>query len=128
MKGAPGLIAVVLDEDTKAALRDFVLHPHQYCEHVTMAYRPEPDTYNKYKDMMGQVIEFTIPAIFHDECGEAAVVEGVMSENEVPHITISCAEGVKPSYSNRMFKNPNAAIFQLQRQVVGRGTVQWVPL
>ena len=106
MKGAPGLIAVVLDNETAEHLRNLAIHSNVFCKHVTMAYRPKPDVYSKYASLMGQEVEFDIVYEAFDSYGQTVAVKGVPSENAVPHITISCADGVPPAYSNKLLDKP----------------------
>jgi len=40
----------------------------------------------------------------YDEKGDALLVENPKSKNKYPHITLSCAEGVSPVYSNELFE------------------------
>jgi hypothetical protein len=39
-----------------------------------------------------------------DEKGDALIVENPKSKNAHPHITLSCADNVKPTYSNEMIE------------------------
>lgn len=126
MKGSPTLVAVVLSPETAAALRGLAVHPNVFCQHVTMAYRPTPDVYAKYASFIGHELEFDIVALALDANGQAVVVDGVPSEKEVPHITISCADGIKSSYSNTLFTNYERK--EIPTRLRGRGVVQVVPL
>lgn len=40
-----------------------------------------------------------------DEKGDALLVENLKSNNKNPHITLSCAKGVSPVYSNELIEN-----------------------
>ena len=128
MKGCPGLIAVKLDAATQELVRKFATYPNVYCQHVTMAYRPTPGIYAKYAPLMGQRIEFDLATLFHDDLGQAVAVHGVPSEKAVPHITVSVADGVPPSYSNTLLQRPEAEqVFTLMGQR-GAGVVSYIPL
>jgi hypothetical protein len=124
MKGSPGYVALVLDWDTQIALRGLSLYPNEYSTHVTMAYRPTPEVYAKYQPLMGQVLEFEIPYCAIDGKAQAAAVLDVPSENKIPHITMSCVEGVKPSHSNQMLADPEVRLAALGLR--GRGRVMWI--
>jgi hypothetical protein len=126
MKGAPGLIGVKLDNATAEHLRKWAIYPNVFCGHVTMAYRPTPDVYAKYAPMLGKRIEFDITSMFQDDLGQAVAVHGVQSEKEVPHITVSMADGVKPSYSNVLLARPEASIYPFLKR--GAGIVEFIPL
>lgn len=132
MKGAPGLIGLVLDQETSQKLREICFFPNEHCKHVTMAYRPTPDIYAKYQPLIGQDIDFEIVECFFDTKGQAVTVSGVPSEKEFPHITISTDDGVMPSYSNELIarltaQDPRPEERRVGLGLRGRGTVMWVP-
>lgn len=126
MKGMPGLIAVVLDDQTTAFLRKRAVHDNVFARYVTMAYRPTSDVYAKYAPMIGKRIEFDIVYETFDAKGQAVVVSGVPSENAVPHITISCTEGTKPSYSNTLFDKTDPHTYKGPVESRGGGVVEFV--
>lgn len=125
MKGAPGYVACVLDEETQRFLRGLSIFSVVRASHVTMAYRPTPDVYRRYSPMLGQEIEFDMTAVHMDENCQAVVVTGVPSEKEIPHVTISHHEGVPSSHSNVMLVQPST-VRNFASPVRGRGVVRWV--
>lgn len=126
-KGCPGLIGLVLDEAIATRLKGLTLHPNVKCHHITMAYRPDPDTYSKYAPLIGQRIEFDIDTLVQDDLGQAVTVSGVPSEKPVPHITLSVADGVHSNYSNTLVINPHASVSRMYG-VRGAGKVEFVSL
>jgi hypothetical protein len=102
-----GYIAAILDLDTAEDLAVHAEHSTVHCSHITLAYKPSDETFAKYQHLIGKRVNVLIRDIYCDDHGQAAVVEGVPSENKVPHITISCAEGVPPGYSNRLLQQIN---------------------
>lgn len=128
MKGMPGLICVVLDEGTALTLRGFTARDNVKCQHVTMAYRPTPEVYAKYEELLGQTIEFELDTIVCDDKAQVVTVKGVPSENEVPHITMSVACGMQSSYSNTLLVSQDTARWDVSLKLPGKGTVQFVRL
>lgn len=101
------MIQVVLDGVSRSALiKAFPpTHANVYAHHVTVAFKPSIEQAQELSPQCGQEISFSTIAEAADENGQAVLISGVDSNNEFPHITISTAEGVKPSYSNELFKN-----------------------
>jgi len=98
-----GYFAAVLTTDSSEALKRLAVHPDIYAHHVTLAYLPDAATYAKYAPRLGEQINIKVIGLADDGKAQAAVVE-TESENDNPHITISCEPGVKPVYSNEMLK------------------------
>jgi hypothetical protein len=81
-------------------------HKRVYADHVTLAFNPGEEEMAKFK-----AFDKSKPRLIHiigymrDDKGEAALVRLAdlpFCTNSNPHITLSCAEGVPPSYSNSM--------------------------
>lgn len=102
-------VSAILTPESHRRLLEKVppVHPVVYAHHVTMAYKPEPDALERYRAMEGLRIKVPVAAVCVDEKGQAVLV-GVESENEYPHITISTAEGVEPVYSNELLASQHA--------------------
>lgn len=105
-------VAIFLDEESKAALLKAFppKHVNVYGEHMTLAFgrHMEPEY------PVGSEFELEVLAAYEDDRGQAVRVKGVGSNidkhvwvDQVPHITISCAVGIKPVYSNEVIKMPN---------------------
>ena len=117
-------VSAVLTPQSQRRLLEMVpsVHPIVYAHHVTLAFNPEPDVLERYRSLEGTRIRVPVTAVCVDEKAQAVLV-GVDSENEYAHITISCAEGVAPSYSNELLAAQHADmqhvnIFTLEADVV----------
>lgn len=105
----PVYAAVFLTEDSKKLLLEKVpaKHPTVFAEHMTLAFgRHMRDEYP-----IGKKIQLYAYAHFADERGQCVSVwshqtRGLLWESQIPHVTLSCAEGVKPFYSMEMLKDP----------------------
>ncbi|MDA8611288.1 hypothetical protein N9L18_00270 [Candidatus Pacebacteria bacterium] len=97
-----GYFAAVLLSAGSEALSSNSVHSNVFCHHVTLAYRPDPETAEKYEGLIGEFVELRAVWMRTDEKGQAAIVSGIESENKHPHVTISCADGVEPVYSNEL--------------------------
>ena len=119
-----GYIAAVLDEAFAKDVRNWAQFSNVHGKHVTIAYNPSDEIFNKYAHRFGDRILVHVVQICNNEKCQAAVVQGVPTENVVPHITISCADGVKPAESNTMLnshhRRKNVAGF------VGLATIRFV--
>jgi len=93
--------AVVLTEHSKKKLASFFegMHSVKFGHHITTEFKPE-----SVPDNEGQFVLVTIVGYAKDERGEAvvAIPHGVNCKNKTPHITVSCADGTKPFYSNKL--------------------------
>lgn len=128
-KRMPGYVALVLDQDTQEDVRNWASLPNLHATHVTMAFRPTREVYDRYTPLIGKTIEFRITGFCHSDAVEALVVEGVPSENVVPHITVATAEGVPPSRSNEALASfkPDPEFETLYDDGFrGRGTVKFI--
>lgn len=91
-------------ESTAKLLSHFPpLHPNVYAEHVTIAYRPSASVEDGLKFILGEERTIAVAGHAYDEYGQAVVISGVPRfDPGKPHITISCANGVGPVYSNTL--------------------------
>jgi hypothetical protein len=105
-------------EDLKAWAAALVgeLLPKTFCHHMTIAFRPKDGLGDL---VVGQEVELKVVAVAHNDRGQAVEVVGFDSNNDVPHITISCAEGVSPVYSNELLAARVAVEGPTLRGVVG---------
>ena len=82
------------------------IHKNVFNKHITVIFKADQD---ETADLVGK--EATVKLISHhkDEKGQAVKVEIPewlkKLSNREPHITISCAEGTKPMYSNDLIKS-----------------------
>jgi 2'-5' RNA ligase len=129
-------IGVFLDEKSRTELLRLVMprHANVFAEHVTVCFKPTEERLEQYRQgvawanfasdawpiiKFGDRVAFKAIGIAHDEKGQAVRVRGVPSSNENPHITISCAEGTKPMYSNQLLKEGMIEIFDEPIELVG---------
>jgi Fungal tRNA ligase phosphodiesterase domain len=123
-KGAPGYIACILSEEAITILNEIAIHPNCKATHVTLAFRPTPDVYEKYRDLIGKEISLRITDVVSDERGQAARVEGIPSENKHPHVTISHVDMVQPAYSNELLEKEHTRVVPLNYEATG--LVTWI--
>ena len=96
------------------------VHPTVFAHHATIAFKPEAADLERYLEMHGQPVRIPVTAVAVDDKAQAVLV-GIDSENEYPHITISVAEGVKPVYSNELMASADLQhipIFTLEATIV----------
>lgn len=95
--------AVVLTEESQQLLRSKFegVHRKKFGHHITTEFRPPSRPNDEGKEVTIKVIGYA-----KDENGEAvvAIPSGVSYKSRIPHITISCAEGVVPKYSNELLE------------------------
>jgi len=75
-------------------------HSKVFGHHSTIAFKP----INLDGIEIGKETVMKIIGRAYDEKGDALLVENPKSKNKYPHITLSCAEGVSPVYSNELFE------------------------
>lgn len=99
-------IAANLTPDSIKILKDKI--PPKYARvfyhHMTMAFNPSQETFDKYKDLLGKEIELSVFAYCHDDRAQAVLVDTDLSEKKYPHITLSCDERTKPVYSEELLE------------------------
>ena len=125
-----GYLAVVLTPESRTELLQQVpaKHANVFAHHLTIAFKPDESVYSKYANLVGETTKMTITGEASDEQGQAVLVEGP-SENPNPHITISCAPGVKPAYSNTLLqqqRHGQVHFLRLEPFTV-YGQVQFIP-
>ncbi len=76
-----------------------------FYHHMTIAFNPSREAFDRYGDLMGKEIELFVMAVCNDSKAQAVLVDSDLVEEGFPHITLSCAEGVKPFYSQTLIKN-----------------------
>ena len=130
-----------LDDGSKARLKALVerlfgnFYPNVYCDHVTLAYGPE-QVAEFDEGLLGAADEFEAWNVISDERGAALELDreelarlGV--NNERPHVTLACADGTRPVYSNALIAGyyegaPGATATQLDEPFPVSGTVRAV--
>ena len=89
-------------------------HPKVFAEHVTLAFAPTEEQNEQWEKRLGETIELKVIAEGKDKRGHAVIVEGIQREDGgIPHITISCAKGTKPFYSNYLLSKGSEKVKEL---------------
>ena len=92
------------------------IHPNIFVDHITLCFKPsfeEVMATDFWTDDNGEKVPFEILESAEDEFGQAVKVrirpwvdtEHLPCRNEILHITISCADGISASYSNKLLQN-----------------------
>ena len=75
-------------------------HPKVFAHHSTNWYKP-----SSLEGLeIGKKSSLKIIGQAYDQKGFEVLVENAKSKNKFPHITISCAEGIAPVYSNELLE------------------------
>lgn len=102
--------AVKLTDASKSKLLGLfpAKHSNVYAEHMTIAFKPPRGVDEALMKECGSKVNLEIIGYAEDEKGQAVVV----NSQSVPrigggtaHITISCADGTKPFYSNKLVES-----------------------
>jgi len=123
--------AILLDEPSKERLLCFtpVTHPNVYAEHITLSFNPNEQQNKKWQTVCGKRIKIKTCDYYEDKKGQAITVSGIHRDDKaIPHITISCAEGTKPVYSNELIKGKkrDTIKFDLTGTFVARTENGWI--
>lgn len=120
----PIYVGLFLSEKGKKDLLKLVpaTHPQVFADHVTLAFgrhMEQPVFYN-----IGEIVPIKLTTVLSDERGQCAVVDPDnmkqwLAHNQSPHITISCAAGVRPIYSNELMKNNVQNLWKTPITVLG---------
>ena len=111
-------LGLFLDEESQVRLLDAVdallrieRYPNTHSHHLTLAYQPEDSQVQDYTPHIGREITLAVNRIVLNDGVIAAKVDRAQFPDWVtycqpyPHITIACAEGVKPMMSNAVLKS-----------------------
>ena len=98
-----------------------------YGHHLTLKFKPTPEEVEALP--IGEEFLIAIDGWVEDDFGQAVSVgdtAGLPCSNEHPHITVACAWGTPPVYSNQLLENkkvhPAAGFFKVRAGYVdGRG-------
>jgi len=97
-------------------------HPNLFSTHMTLRFRPHPDSdhFRSVLENEGQEIRVRVTGRGHyNEPAWALVVEpdplrlqqfGIECDNDIPHITLATAEGVRPATSNEVLARGYATL------------------
>ncbi|OGZ12241.1 MAG: hypothetical protein A3C93_03720 [Candidatus Lloydbacteria bacterium RIFCSPHIGHO2_02_FULL_54_17] len=91
-----------LDEEAKGEILAAFPPAHErvVAHHMTIAFGPDQEEVRATP--LGEEVELTVVGEAVDEKAQAIVVESPLSKAEIPHITVSVAEGISSSYSNEL--------------------------
>ena len=114
---------LVLDAPSRVLLLAMVPPRHEmvFADHITLEHDPASPVAGEFQ------ARAVVLDVMSDEQGQAVVVEldrnagALMKPGQRPHITLSCAPGILPAYSNRL-EGPKPLGFSL----VLSGTVKTV--
>jgi hypothetical protein len=121
-------IGFFLDGKSREKLLQLVppRHSKVFADHCTLVFRPSASDITDFlKGPMRARKEISVIGTVHDEKGQAVLVADVVSKNTMPHITISCADGVKPVYSNELLERGTVEYFSAL--IVLTGTIDGYP-
>jgi hypothetical protein len=113
---APVYIGLFLTEESRGKLLGMYkpLHKNVHADHVTLVFKPHEEVVKLVQSKIGTKMLLCVRGLSWDEKCQTAVVslDSVpFCANKTPHITISCADGVKPSYSNELLAKAPLAPF-----------------
>ena len=78
----------------------------KFAHHITIKFRPNNDDIIKYNEIIGKAFSLNVIGYAANEKAQAVKIDtNIQSDNPIPHITISCAIGTSPVYSNELIKN-----------------------
>ncbi len=118
-----GYYAVVLNEESANRLRALAVHEIVHCHHLTLVSKlrvgDNDDVYWSHR--LGEVLELRVVGIAMDDKGQAVYIPEAPSAKKFPHVTVSCAEGVPPVYSNELLERAmtGSAIEPLDMKLLG---------
>jgi hypothetical protein len=101
-------ICAVLSPAARKILEALACHEGVHCHHVTIYFRPTEDDFNAiFRPHLGQQVILKVTGIVTNDRGQAVIVEPLtgMPSNRRAHITVSCADGTKPVYSNELIEH-----------------------
>ena len=117
---------VFLDQASRETLlnevKNYVEIPEDwkiFCDHMTIVHRsnPQAETWKKIADaQLGQQQTLLVHALGRSEGAIAVMVNGQTS-NDIPHITVACAPGVKPVASNNITNWEEIEPFEVRGKV-----------
>lgn len=101
------IVTIELSEVSKKRLALLFEKAHEtwYGGHLTVAFKPDPEMAKYLGALIGTEAKLTAIGHVADERGQAVVIrEQLRHDPGTPHITLSCALGTTPKYSNEMIQ------------------------
>lgn len=124
-KAKVGYLALILDRFSAEVLKSVAKLPKVHCHHCTVAYGVREDELQEYRHLLNQVIKVQGVKLVRSARVQTLVIEGIEVKSDYPHVTISCANGVKPGEALQLLQSGqgNEEEFSCSLQ----GTVTFVP-
>ncbi len=127
----PTYAGIFLDDASKSTLLDTVrpAFPNVYGDHITLAHSRH--MFERYP--LGRVIQFEVFSALRDIRGQCVTVKpepfkDILWNRQSPHITISCADGIRPVYSNSMIERYGGLDeVHVTMSLILTGTVDYFP-
>ena len=101
--------AILIDDSDKRVILSDSIHPNKYGEHVTLQYFGNKG--GTGTPCAGKRVAVVLKEHYSDDKGEAWTVEcddsdvqAIKDAAQMLHVTVSCADGTKPFYSNQLIK------------------------
>lgn len=102
-------LGLFLTEESQMKLRKEVKVYHQdaHIDHVTLVFKPSSEHIALLKPIAERIVPFSATSMYFDSKGQAVRVSlpdfGLGSDHPMlAHVTISCAAGVPPKYSQEL--------------------------
>jgi hypothetical protein len=111
--------AVKLDGTSRAKLISSFppIHPNKFAEHMTIIFKPSDVINDMLNEQIGTNVVLTVVGYAADNKGEAIVVRSnniKRMDNGIAHITLSCADGIPPKYSNDLVQKEYDAVLPFE--------------
>ena len=111
--------AVKLTDESKVKLLSSfpAAHPNIYAEHMTIVFKPSDSLNEALMKECGTEVTLNVIGHAQDQNGQAVVVKSDSVSRiggGIAHVTISCANGTKPVYSNELLKKHYDTVSPIQ--------------
>lgn len=102
-------IGFFIDEESRKKLLEVFPPKHGtvHADHVTLKFKPSDTDIERFELFRKKSGLLVVTKEFSDDKGQCVEVVGMpeLDHAQTHHITISCADGVKPVYSNELLKS-----------------------
>ena len=111
-----GYFAIQLDKQSQKAVSKYATMPVMVSDHITLAYKPVKEVYDKYSKLIGKKVGAFIKGYRSNKNIDALWIGDMYLMNDkkikrhdkgAAHITLSHKEGYKQGDANSMFTKPN---------------------
>ncbi len=97
-----GYYFLELDKASSSRLKQLAKRDNIYCHHVTLCFMPNEAQHEYFQSLLGEIFPFRATQYRHNDKVDCVVVEPPCDSKEFPHVTLSCANGVKPVEANEL--------------------------